>query len=98
MRRRLVKEAARLDLLLGSHGIAVDGGASLFRHVAMPDAPGLFQALGQSGIIVRNFAGRPYELRFGLPGSEGEWARLEQALATWAQAHGSLAARAGASR
>ena len=98
MRGRLAKEAARLDALLQSYGIAVDGGTSLFRHVTMPDAQGLFQALGQSGIIVRNFADRPNELRFGLPGGEAEWARLEQALAAWAQAHGSLAARAGASR
>jgi hypothetical protein len=32
---------------------------------------------------VRNFADRPNELRFGLPGSGQEWRRLEAALAAW---------------
>ena len=83
MRTRLAAEAARLDGLLAAHGIAVDGGTILFRHVTHADAAALFDALGNAGILVRNFADRPDELRFGLPGSEPEWLRLEAALSAW---------------
>ncbi|TIS44611.1 MAG: threonine-phosphate decarboxylase, partial [Mesorhizobium sp.] len=48
------------------------------------DAPLLFSALGERGILLRHFAQRPQVLRAGLPGSEAEWERLESALAAWA--------------
>lgn len=83
MRERLVADAARLDRMLAAHGVTVDGGVSLFRHVAMPGAEHLFSSLGNRGILVRNFAGRPHELRFGLPGSEDDWQRLDAALSAW---------------
>ncbi len=83
MRQRLVLDTARLDGVLGSSGIEVDGGTSLFHHLTIDDACDLFEALGQQGILVRNFVDRPNELRFGLPGSEQEWQRLEAALAAW---------------
>jgi cobalamin biosynthetic protein CobC len=83
MRRRLSAAALRLDTLLAAHGVMVDGGTSLFRHVTMVDAASLFDALGNSGILVRNFSDRPNELRFGLPGSGQEWRRLEAALSAW---------------
>jgi len=35
-------------------------------------------------VLIRHFAGRPQVLRIGLPGSEAEWQRLEDALAAWA--------------
>lgn len=84
MRDRLAGEAARLDALLACVGVPVSGGTSLFRLLRMPDAAGLFAALGHRGILVRNFAWDETALRIGLPGSEAEWLRLEQALATWA--------------
>lgn len=83
MRARLADEAARLDALLAAHGIAVDGGTSLFRHVKTSDARSLFRTLGEAGILIRNFTDRPNVLRFGLPGSEEGWTRLEAALAGW---------------
>ena len=83
MRSRLSAEAARLDALLAAHGIVVDGGTSLFRHVTDVDAADLFASLGSRGILVRNFTDRPHELRFGLPGNEGEWNRLDAALVEW---------------
>ena len=83
MRRTLASEAARLDALLARHGIAVNGGTNLFRHVAHERAADIFGALGKMGILVRNFADRPQALRFGLPGNEGGWQRFDAALAGW---------------
>ena len=97
-RRRLAAEAERLDDLLMRHGVEVDGGTSLFRHVAMPAAQSVFQALGKRGILLRNFADRPNELRAGLPGSEEGWQRLEAALAAWAGQVAWNARRAGVFR
>lgn len=94
MRQRLADDAARLDALLASHGVSVDGGTTLFRHVTMADARDLHEMLGRHGILIRKFADRPAELRFGLPGDEAEWQRLEQALAAWAEAD--AACQAGA--
>lgn len=82
-RRRLERDAARLDQLLAAHGIVVAGGTSLHRFVTMPAAPALFRKLGEAGIIVRHFVERPHDLRFGLPGADAEWQRLETALAGW---------------
>ena len=97
MRGRLASEAARLDAMLAGHGVIVDGGTSLFRHLTLPDAAGLFDTLGNAGILVRNFTDRPHQLRFGLPGSESEWSRLETALAAWNANRGG-GVRAAASR
>jgi cobalamin biosynthetic protein CobC len=60
------------------------GGTSLFRLVRTKEAARLFQSLGQAGIMVRRFAEHPIWLRFGLPGGESEWRRLETALASFA--------------
>lgn len=92
MRLRLDREAGRLDALFTKFGIGVNGGTSLFRHLTADHAAGLFEALGRRGIVLRNFAGRPDELRVGLPASEEEWLRLDEALAASADA------RAGGSR
>lgn len=78
-RERLQEDAARLDALLGNFGIA--GGTSLFRLLRDHRAPALFDALARAGILVRRFAARPADLRFGLPGSDDAWARLAAALA-----------------
>ncbi|MER9962005.1 threonine-phosphate decarboxylase CobD [Mesorhizobium sp. M0045] len=84
MRRRLAKNAARLDTLFGRFGVPVAGGTTLFRYLRLANAAGLFSALGQRGILLRHFAGRPDVLRAGLPGADEEWRRLESALAGWA--------------
>jgi cobalamin biosynthetic protein CobC len=83
MRERLSSDVAKLDRLLAGYGAPADGGTSLFRHVTNPEAACLFDTLGSASIIVRNFADRPQALRFGLPGNETEWLRLERALAIW---------------
>lgn len=85
-RARLAADAARLDDLLAGAGIGTAGGTSLFRHLRLPQAPALHAALGRRGVVLRAFAGRPDELRCGLPGAETEWRRLAQALQGWAAA------------
>ncbi|WP_095204053.1 threonine-phosphate decarboxylase CobD [Mesorhizobium carmichaelinearum] len=83
MRASLAEAAARLDALLGRFGVPVAGGTTLFRYLSLPDAAGLFSALGERGVLLRHFSER-HVLRAGLPGSELEWQRLESALAEWA--------------
>lgn len=76
---RLSAEAARLDALLSRAGLRVLGGTRLFR-LAEGDAAAWHARLGRAGILTRPFGHRPGWLRFGLPGDEAAWARLEAAL------------------
>ena len=85
MRTILARAAHRLDQAFACAGVVVTGGTSLFRHIDIPNAAGLFKALGREGILVRSFADRPTQLRCGLPGHEIEWQRLDVALGDWAQ-------------
>ncbi|BAV46011.1 L-threonine-O-3-phosphate decarboxylase [Mesorhizobium loti] len=84
MRASLAEAAARLDAVFGRLDVPVAGGTVLFRYLSLPDAAGLFSALGERGVLLRHFYDRPHVLRVGLPGSEEEWQRLESALAEWA--------------
>jgi cobalamin biosynthetic protein CobC len=79
-RAKLARAAQRLDTVLNSAGLDVIGGTSLFRLVQTRAAPALFDRLGRAGILVRRFDEQPAWLRFGLPGSEEAWQRLEAAL------------------
>lgn len=72
-------DSKRLDALLAPQGRVV-GGTTLYRLLETPRAASLFETLGQAGIYVRRFQHDPSHLRFGLPGSEAEWARLAKAL------------------
>ncbi len=83
MRVQLAQQAARLDSCFAGVGIVVTGGTGLFRHIAIDNASRLHRHLGERGILLRAFSDRPRELRCGLPGSEAEWLRLEEALAAW---------------
>lgn len=84
-RARLAEARSRLDAMLVASGVAVAGGTDLYRYVVSNDAPVLFRHLGGLGILARHFADRPHALRIGLPGDEGEWSRLGDALAVWAK-------------
>ena len=79
-RARLQQEVLRLDQLLTRAGLKVQGGTTLFRLCATPQAGLWFTHLARHGVLVRPFAQQPDWLRFGLPGSETEWVRLEAAL------------------
>lgn len=79
MRRRLGREARRLDQLLIGAGLEIVGGTDLFRLVRADDAQSLFVRLARAGILCRPFDD-PRLLRFGLPGSADDWTRLQHAL------------------
>ena len=80
---RLREDGARLGFILGEAGASPVGDTPLFRLVGHPSAPDLFRHLAQHGILVRPFSTDRGWLRFGLPGSRTDWARLEAALATF---------------
>ena len=79
-RALLQHETQRLDFMLTRAGLKVLGGTILFRLCATPQAGLWFTHLARHGLLVRPFAQQPDWLRFGLPGTEAEWARLEAAL------------------
>jgi cobalamin biosynthesis protein CobC len=79
-RKRLSKEAKRLDAVLAGAGLVVAGGTHLFRLVRTSQARTLFRHLGCAGIWVRAFPDHAEWLRVGLPASEREWQRLHGAL------------------
>jgi cobalamin biosynthetic protein CobC len=78
-RARLRAASLRLAALLAESGLGAPAGTALFQYVATGRAAELHEALAARGILVRKFAA-PDALRFGLPGTEGEWQRLNQAL------------------
>jgi cobalamin biosynthetic protein CobC len=76
-RERLVAAARRLADVLTCLGAPT--GCALFQYVATPRAAELHEALARRGILARRFDAPP-ALRFGLPGNEDQWRRLEDAL------------------
>ncbi len=80
-RAALAVAAERLDAILSAAGMRIVGGTSLFRHCHHADAQRIHARLGRAGIHVRRFPENEQFLRFGLPGPEAHWRRLERALA-----------------
>jgi cobalamin biosynthetic protein CobC len=83
-KRARAADSRRLDALLATVADALPRGTILYRLMESRRAPDLFVHLGRSGIWVRRFAFNPHLLRFGLPGSEGAWSRLGQAIGSFA--------------
>ena len=79
-RTRLTAAARRLDALLAEAGLEPMGNCPLFRWVRHPNATALEDRLARAAIRVRRFDD-PAALRFGLPATEEDWARLAEALA-----------------
>ncbi len=79
-RRQYADHARRLDALLAARGLTVIGGTSLFRLASHQSAPNIHSELAQNGILTRRFDDHPTWLRFGLPGSDAAFARLDAAL------------------
>lgn len=77
MRERLQSESERLAALLGRYGLDSPNGTALFRWVPTSDAAKLFDAFARRAVQVRAFNNG---LRFGLPGTEEGWTKLEAAL------------------
>jgi len=80
MRAKLIETADRLDELLTGAGLSIAGGTSLFRLARSEDVGALWERLCRHGILTRKFDNLPHHLRFGLPGNEAAWSRLEEAL------------------
>ena len=79
-RETLAADAVALDEILKAAGLTPLGGAPLFRLAGDADAPRRFRALAEAGIWVRRFEARPAQLRFSIPNSEADRARLRAAL------------------
>lgn len=79
-RRCLARDSRRLAGLLDESGLAGGGGTALFQWRPTPRARAIHEGLAAQGILTRLFEA-PAGLRFGLPASESEWARLAAALA-----------------
>jgi cobalamin biosynthetic protein CobC len=69
-----------MNCLLEKAGLNGVGGTPLFTLVRDERAKALFDHLGRLGILVRIFDERPHDIRFGLPGNDAEWQRLQAAL------------------
>lgn len=82
-RLRLRRDSQRLSDLLTRHGLKPAGGCDLFQWVRHARAEDIHQALAKQGILTRPFSAVP-SLRFGLPGEDQSWSRLETALGTLA--------------
>jgi cobalamin biosynthetic protein CobC len=83
-RQRLQADAQRLAQLLTEQGLSPTGGCALFQFCCVNDAAALHEFLALRGILTRLFDA-PLSVRFGLPGDETGWQRLQQALAAFAQ-------------
>jgi cobalamin biosynthetic protein CobC len=81
MRQQLPRQAERMDAILQGAGATIVGGTSLFRLIRHPDAARLHERLAQQHIWSRAFVGAADLLRFGLPGTDQDFARLSAALA-----------------
>jgi cobalamin biosynthesis protein CobC len=79
-RARLATDAARLDAMMLTAGIAPLGGTPLFRLYDTPDAAAWQDRLARHRILARIFPYSRRWLRLGLPNGAG-WARLQDALA-----------------
>lgn len=79
MRARLRDASERLRALLCAHGLTPAGATALFAWVRHEQAARLHDGLARRGILTRYFA-VPTSVRFGLPGSESEWERFDDAL------------------
>jgi L-threonine-O-3-phosphate decarboxylase len=80
-RERLRMTSARLATLLERYGPAPSASCAFFHWCVDRRAPQLYRALARQGVLVRLFD-EPASLRFGLPGDDAAFARLEAALAS----------------
>jgi cobalamin biosynthetic protein CobC len=80
-RKQLKTNEPRLQQLLSKYNLKPDGGTTLFQWIKIGNATSIYQQLAQQGILTRLFE-KPASLRFGLPATEQQWSRLEQALAS----------------
>ena len=75
----LAQQSRRLHRLLQAYDLPPAGGSALFCYCPTTYAAELHEALASEGILSRLFD-VPSALRFGLPGDDAGWQRLERAL------------------
>ncbi|MBO6637227.1 MAG: threonine-phosphate decarboxylase [Roseitalea sp.] len=80
-RTRLMRDRQRLTGLLERHGFSITGQTDLFVLANHDRAPAIAKALADTRIWVRAFDKDAAWLRFGLPGADVAFKRLEKALA-----------------
>lgn len=78
-RQRLTGDGLRLAILLSQYDLPPAGGTPLFQLVLPENPRQLHDFLARRGILVRLIQA-PSGLRFGLPGDESGWLRLQHAL------------------
>jgi cobalamin biosynthesis protein CobC len=79
-RRRLQRDAARLDSLLTANRATIAGGTNLFRLYAVDNASNWHTHLARHRILTRIFPYSETWLRLGLPATKEAWTRLANAL------------------
>jgi cobalamin biosynthesis protein CobC len=79
-RRKLRRDAQRLDAMMAGAGVSSVGGTDLFRLYDVADARFWQDHLARSHIWTRRFPYSDRWLRLGLPGPRGEWDRMKVAL------------------
>ncbi|MBX8486402.1 threonine-phosphate decarboxylase CobD [Pseudomonas cichorii] len=81
-RQRCDQASERLVALLSNHGLNPQGGCALFQWVVTEQATALHDFCARRGVLLRLFEGQGAvsSLRFGLPGEEADWSRLEHVL------------------
>lgn len=82
-REILLHWTQRLKACLTQHGLALIGGTSLYQLASHDRAHELHQHLAKHHIWSRIFDFNEKWVRFGIPMSEGELARLDKALGCW---------------
>ena len=88
-RSRLHNSAHRMTNLLAQSGLKIVGGTDLFCLTESENTEDLFRHLCEAAILCRMFPERPNFLRFGHPGTEKEWIRLETSLHDWTRSENS---------
>ena len=81
-RQRCEDASQRLFRLLEQYGLRPQGGCALFQWLISDHAEQLHEFMAQRGILLRLFV-HDSSLRFGLPGTEAHWLRLDEALAAY---------------
>ncbi len=79
MRHKLKNDSQRLRKLLTKHNLKPSGGTTLFQWLCSDHATLIHKKLAKQGILTRLFQ-TPHSIRFGLPGREESWQRLDSAL------------------
>ncbi len=80
MRQRLTADSDRLSKMLDRHGLSPQGGCAMFQWIPTLNAIEVHTRLARFGILTRLFE-EISSLRFGLPGNDNDWRRLDNALA-----------------